>query len=310
MIRRPVRFNGLAARRPTAIPVESPDTNFLKMLGEFQARYSVDELKKLYYQLYDGIKLVESAIEHFKAVKQGDQGIPGEKPTSAELLALIRPLLPEVKDGKTPTPEEVAAIVQRYLVQPQNGKDGISPTSDEIATKLVASKKLLRYLDKRIKSEVQTKEAQTELNQEDIIEQVVTELEKRDTVINTKKIEGRFAEIRNQIAQKSEAYNPPAGSKRGGGDTVVAGTGVTITNTRNGNKQISASGGAGFQAPTSGAVDGSNTIFVWATAPNVIVVDGGRSMQRVSSDGTVNWTVVGTTTTLTIAPNFDIYAVA
>lgn len=66
---------------------------------------------------------------------------------------------------------------------------------------------------------------------------------------------------------------------------------------------------SGFQQPTSGAVNGSNATFVWASAPNVIVVDQGRTMQQVSSDGTVNWT--GTTTTvLTIAPNFDIFATA
>lgn len=65
----------------------------------------------------------------------------------------------------------------------------------------------------------------------------------------------------------------------------------------------------GYQAPTSGVVNGVNTIFVFTTAPNVIVVDQGRAMRATSSDGTVNW--IGTTTiTLTVAPIFDIYAVA
>ncbi len=67
------------------------------------------------------------------------------------------------------------------------------------------------------------------------------------------------------------------------------------------------SSSGGFQQPT-GTVDGSNTVFTWTTAPQVIVVDQGRPMQKTSSDGTVNWTGT-TTTTLTIAPNFDIYAV-
>ncbi len=66
-------------------------------------------------------------------------------------------------------------------------------------------------------------------------------------------------------------------------------------------------GAAGYQQPTSGSVNGTNTTFVWATAPNVISVDG-VSKQKVSSDGTVNWT--GTTTTvLTIAPNYDIFGI-
>lgn len=80
----------------------------------------------------------------------------------------------------------------------------------------------------------------------------------------------------------------------------------------NGMLTLTTSGGggsSGFQQPTSGIVDGVNATFTWATAPNAIVVDGGRSIQKVSADGTVNWT--GTTTTvLSIAPNFDVYATA
>jgi len=65
--------------------------------------------------------------------------------------------------------------------------------------------------------------------------------------------------------------------------------------------------GSGYQAPT-GTVDGVNPTFTFATEPNAIVVDG-VSFRKVSSDSTVNWT--GTTViTLSVAPNFDIYAVA
>lgn len=66
---------------------------------------------------------------------------------------------------------------------------------------------------------------------------------------------------------------------------------------------------AGYQQPLTGAVNGSNTTYTWTTAPNAISVDQGRVMQKVSSDGTVNWT--GTTTTvLAIAPTFDIFGIA
>lgn len=69
------------------------------------------------------------------------------------------------------------------------------------------------------------------------------------------------------------------------------------------------SGGTGYQAPTAGAVNGTNTVFTWATTPNVIVLDNGNAMNKVSADGTVNWTGT-TTTTLNQAPNFNIYATA
>lgn len=97
-------------------------------------------------------------------------------------------------------------------------------------------------------------------------------------------------------------------------DINFKGSGVTyaaVDNdaTRQVDFTLTSSGGSGYQAVSSGVVDGSNAIFEWATAPNSIVVDQGRVMQKTSSDGTVNWTGT-TTTTLTVAPNFDIFAVA
>lgn len=59
--------------------------------------------------------------------------------------------------------------------------------------------------------------------------------------------------------------------------------------------------------PMVGIVDGFNKVFTFATAPNVIVLDNGNAMNKVSSDGTINWT--GTTTvTLNQTPNFNIFA--
>lgn len=65
-------------------------------------------------------------------------------------------------------------------------------------------------------------------------------------------------------------------------------------------------GGSSFIQPTSGALN--QATFVWSTAPNVIFIDG-VPRQKVSTDGTVNWT--GTTTTvLTIYPTFDIFGLS
>lgn len=58
--------------------------------------------------------------------------------------------------------------------------------------------------------------------------------------------------------------------------------------------------------PESVAGDGSVKIYTFSKPPSVIVVDGGRSMVRVSKDGTVNWT--GTSVvTLTVGPTADIF---
>lgn len=95
---------------------------------------------------------------------------------------------------------------------------------------------------------------------------------------------------------------------------LKAGSGVTISTVANQTTKymeftIASSSGGGYQQPTSGVVDGSNATFVFSTAPRVLCVDQGRVMQQTSSDTTVNWT--GTTTViLTIAPTFDIFAIA
>ncbi len=71
---------------------------------------------------------------------------------------------------------------------------------------------------------------------------------------------------------------------------------------------VTGTSSTGYQTAT-GSVDGVNQTFTFAVAPNVISVDQGRVMQKVSSDGTVNWT--GTSViTLSIAPTFDIFGVA
>lgn len=89
-----------------------------------------------------------------------------------------------------------------------------------------------------------------------------------------------------------------------------AGTSLAAVN-NNTTKQVdftltsTATGGLTLLLPT-GTVNGINNVFVFSSSPSVIIVDQGRSMQKTSSDGTINWT--GTTTaTLSIAPNFDIF---
>jgi hypothetical protein len=64
-----------------------------------------------------------------------------------------------------------------------------------------------------------------------------------------------------------------------------------------------------FQIPT-GTVDGSNKVFIFATAPNAITVDG-AVLQKTEqgSLATQNWT--GTTTvTLLVAPTQSCFAIA
>jgi microcystin-dependent protein len=74
-------------------------------------------------------------------VKDGKDGVDGKTPTAEEILKLIKPLIPKVKDGKTPTKKELLAIIKPLIPKPikgekgekgNDGKDGVSPSIEDI----------------------------------------------------------------------------------------------------------------------------------------------------------------------------------
>lgn len=108
--------------------------------------------------------------------------------------------------------------------------------------------------------------------------------------------------LRAQMQSNSNGWK-----MRGGGDTVVAGSGIVIVRNPNGQSVISRTGtGTGYQVPLTGGLTGINT---WASAPDVLIIDG-VPRQKVQTDGTIMWTLSGLTTTLVNAPlpTFDIFA--
>ncbi len=91
--------------------------------------------------------------------------------------------------------------------------------------------------------------------------------------------------------------------------TIDFTAGATVTNGGGGTANVVVSGTGGFtvMVPT-GTVNGSNNVFVFSSAPQVIVIDNATVMNKknITPDLTDNWT--GTTNvTLTQAPNFNIY---
>lgn len=51
------------------------------------------------------------------------QVIDGHTPTNTELLDLIKPLIPKIKDGNTPSDEHLLSLIQPLIPILQNGKD-------------------------------------------------------------------------------------------------------------------------------------------------------------------------------------------
>ena len=66
-------------------------------------------------------------------------------------------------------------------------------------------------------------------------------------------------------------------------------------------------GGGGLNILTfPDAVDGSNQSFTASGTVQLAILDGGRTLQKVSSSGVTNWSGTSSITFLTDTPNFDL----
>ncbi len=289
-----------------------------------------DTAKQNYQTLNTKKKSTLDILSGVAEVLKGEPGQDAPLPTQEELLNLILPNIPKPIpgiNGHTPTREELLQIILPLIPKP---KDGTTPSREELL-KLISS--LMPDLRKML-------DANTGYL-EDKINNVEAKIPVVPPPINTAELK---QEIRNEFAANFQRNIDILGmpdfrklamglqgqiddiNRSGSGHTIqdegtpltrrtnlnFVGAGVTATDDSANNATvitISTSAGAGFQQPVSGAIDGSNKIFVWAVAPNAISVDGGRIIQKVSSDTTVNWTGT-TTTTLAVAPNFDVFGLA
>lgn len=198
-----------------------------------------------------GVPKVEEALAAFRDIKKGDKGLPGTPGLN----------------GKDVTPADVEAAVRKYLVQPKNG---IGPTPEQVAEVVLTSPKLFALIKRKLKKLdvlLEQQEGEDATPAQTIVAMVMEGLAQKPLDMGQiKGLDAKLAEIHNHVRAQ--------GQWRGGGDTVVAGTGVTITNTVNGNKSISASGGVGaWQTPVE-VPNGVITAFtVGLVAPTDVVAD-------------------------------------
>lgn len=89
--------------------------------------------------------------------------------------------------------------------------------------------------------------------------------------------------------------NHVAFQMRGGGDTVVAGAGITITNTTNGNKLITSTATGFSIIAVSGTVNDSNVAFAAPSQPTLLCINGGFYQK---TGGAITWTYVAGAITL------------
>lgn len=210
---------------------------------------------------------LDAALAHALQIQKGEKG---DKPVAGRDY-------PVPRNGKDADESAVIDAVMKNIRQP---KDGESPVVDyETIQRKVVS------LIPKPEPGKPGKDGKSVS-----IEEIIDALKKNLKVEHIPGLKNEIASYRNQLAGKIYGKDTWA---RGGGDSVVAGSGVTITSV-NGQKVISSvgSGGLGYLPVVSGAINNSNTVFTFAQTPTIVVVNGAS---YINGSGV---TISGTTATL------------
>lgn len=235
------------------------------------------------------------------------KGNDGHTPTDKELLALIKPLIPQVRDGKNPTKEELLALIRPLIPIVKNGET----PSDERLLKLITP--LIPKPGKDADETLIVEKIEKDLPKLGMSIRDGLELLPEGEKLNQSAIEGlveTLKELANKaaktvsggVARGIQLYTN--GTKRGLQNTLnlIPGTNVTLTyNYAYGRNDvtISASGGASLSVLTvSGTINDTNTSFTVASQPTLVIING--SAYRTTSDS-ITWTYSGGTLTLSQA---------
>ena len=178
-------------------------------------------------------------LKHIEKLK----GEKGDTPDENAIIASVTPkvvdmMLPEAvravmgrirlpEDGRTPTRDELMALITPLI--PSKAKDGKTWTKEELVNLIMP---LIPSIEK----------------DEDITEQDVVDLIQKHSKQMT--VEDILKSLEPVIDSKviEKVNNLPKGRKKylhGGGDTVLAGTNITIVTNADGTKTITSTGGGG-----------------------------------------------------------------
>lgn len=238
----------------------------------------------------------------------------------------LQAMMPDILEAFSPHIRQyVAQNAERFLIKGEPGKDAPRLDENRVAEKAarlvprardgrdadeeVVAKKVLAKIPKA-KDGLPGKDAV--LDHEVLAKKVAQKL-KTDIKLKPEHIEG-LGEMMESYWKKVRAQSK-SGIMRGGGDTVLAGTGITITRDSVGRSTIASSGGGFTTLAATETPNGVRQVFTFSSAtakPSYLVADNAW-MKPVSAAGTTNWTwntgLKQATFGGIYAPSDDIFAV-
>lgn len=156
------------------------------------------------------------------------------------------------------------------------GKDGLTPTKGKDYNTKEDQEAFLMKILARIRTPKDGQDAV--IDEEKIIDEIINRIQK-DKKLKTSDIAGLNEEIasyRNQLARKQAGQH-------GGGDTVVAGTNITIDTNANGTKTINSTGGVSLE--TDGTPNGDQSLLNLEAGTNITLTDNGTGTVTIDATG-------------------------
>lgn len=217
----------------------------INKVGELEDRLESLE-KKVDQDPPEDVKIEKVAMRLATKLAQVKDGEDGHTPTDEELIALIKPLIPDVQDGKTPTKDELLELIKPLIPLTKHGE---MPSDEHILTLIGSMMPVITPVDegaieKRIEANLESKLPQFGaafrdglelLNGEDRLDKVA--------VKGISEIESRIDDVRRMAAAnavpvttnffngyRAKNLNIIGGSATQSGDTVnvTVAAGVTV----------------------------------------------------------------------------------
>jgi len=256
-----------------------------------------------------------------KVIKKGDMALLEHMFQIEEILEKklnrdeIKALLPHVRDGKTPSEDELREIIQPLIPEPIKGDSYVLTENDKNE---IAQKIQVPIVDRIIERRTEVQKIEV-IKEQPIVTQFIKEVavaDSADTIRNklellqgderldAKAIKGleplqKIDDI-ERIA-KLNAFNPTMGPSFAD---------LAAINSRIDNLPSNPSSGLSLLTPTSGLVNGTNQTFTFSKAPQVLFTENGWFPRQNNgvSDTTINWTGTNPITFNTEKPNSFCFA--